>query len=562
MKERREHYYIKTLKRQLAEGKIDRREFLRTATLLGMSATAAYGFVGEITGSRAVRSARAQDMPMGGTLRIAMRTIDIKDPHTFSWVNDSNTCRGTVEYLTRTGTDNVTRPWLVESWEASDDLKTWTLHVRKGITWRSGRDFTADDVIWNIRHVLDDATGSSVQGLMKGYMLEEYDTGEKDENGNAKMATRLWDANAIEKVDDYTVRLNAQAPQLAVPEHLFHYPFLILDPDEGGKFGPGSNGTGAFVVEELNVGKNGRVVKVRDHWSGKGPYIDAFEILDPGDDPTARIGMLASRQVHFVDDADILQLPAFQNMEHVEIHTANTAQTAVARFRRGTHPLADDPKVNKALRMAIDSSVVLGLAHANLGAPAEHHHVAPIHPEYAKLAEWKRDAAGAKALLAEAGHADGIDLEIAVKPDPAWELAAVQAMVEQWKEADIRVKINVLPSAQFWEVWDKDPFCFTPWTHRPLGVMVLGLAYRSGVPWNESNFNNKRFDELLTKAEGILDVDARREVMAEIETLMQEEGPIIQPIWRAVYTPSDKAMLGLETHPTGYYFWENYALKA
>ena len=86
-----------------------------------------------------------------------------------------------------------------------------------------------------------------------------------------------------------------------------------------------------------------------------------------------------------------------------------------------------------------------------------------------------------------------------------------------------------MPGAQFWEVWDKVPFGMTNWTHRPLGIMVLALAYRTGVPWNESNYSNTRFDALLSKAEGIVDVEERREVMAEIEALMQEDGPIIQP---------------------------------
>ena len=80
MNERREHPYIKTLKRQFAAGRVDRREFLRTSTLLGLSSAAAYAVVGE----RVIRSARAQDVPRGGTLRLAMRTIEIKDPHTYS----------------------------------------------------------------------------------------------------------------------------------------------------------------------------------------------------------------------------------------------------------------------------------------------------------------------------------------------------------------------------------------------------------------------------------------------------------------------------------------------
>ena len=75
---------------QLAEGQIDRREFLRYATLLGLSAPAAYAAVRAITGERLVGEARAQGTPpKGGTLRIGMRCQDVKDPHSFSWVEPS-----------------------------------------------------------------------------------------------------------------------------------------------------------------------------------------------------------------------------------------------------------------------------------------------------------------------------------------------------------------------------------------------------------------------------------------------------------------------------------------
>ena len=155
-----------------------------------------------------------------------------------------------------------------------------------------------------------------------------------------------------------------------------------------------------------------------------------------------------------------------------------------------------------------------------------------------------RDIEASKALLAEAGYPDGIELEIACKPDPAWELLAVQGMVEQWKDAGIDVTINVMPSAQFWEVWDKVPFGFTAWTHRPLGFMVLSLAYSSGVPWNESHYANAEFDAKLTEAAGILDVEARSKVMGELETIMQDDGPLVQPIWRAVYVAYDSRGAG------------------
>ena len=70
-----------------------------------------------------------------------------------------------------------------------------------------------------------------------------------------------------------------------------------------------------------------------------------------------------------------------------------------------------------------------------LGLKAEHHFVCAVHPDYAPLPEMTRDPEKAKQLLAEAGYPDGIDIEFNCKRDPAWELATVQAVTEQWAEA-------------------------------------------------------------------------------------------------------------------------------
>jgi peptide/nickel transport system substrate-binding protein len=547
MSEKREHYYIPKLKEQLVEGKLDRREFLRYATLLGLSAPAAYAFAGKVTGEDFAPAARAQGLPQGGNLKIAQRVVEVVDPHSFSWVYDSNVVRQVAEYLTKTGHDNITRPYLVESWEASDDLKTWTLNMRKGVKWHNGRDLVADDAIANLMHMLNPESGSSVIGLMKGYMMNDE-------------GTELWDANAIEKVDDHTFQMNLKVAQVAIPEHLFHYPAAILDPEEGFKFGVGSNGTGAFDLVEHEVGVKS-ILKARDDYWGDGPHLDVLSFIDLGDDPSAEVGAIASKQVHGNYDGDVGQVDIYNAIPHVTLYQANTAQTAVARLQVDRPEFAD-PRVRKAFRLAIDSARVLEIAHRNLGAKGEHHHVSPVHPDYYSLPDMARDVAGARQLLADAGYADGLEAEIACKKDPAWELNAVQAMVEQWKEAGINVNINLMPSAQFWDNWDKVPFGFTSWTHRPLGFMVLALAYRTGVPWNESHYANPKFDELLTKAEGTLDIDQRKEIMKDLETIMQEEGPIVQPVWRAVFSVMDKSVQGYQKHPTNYIFGEELAIES
>ena len=556
-----EHPFVPTLKRQLVERQIERREFLRYATLLGMAAPTAYAFVAKVTGEKLIAPAEAQGaLPKGGTLRLAMRCQDLKSPHTYSWIESSNSARQVLDYLTVTGVDNITRPSLVEKWEPSPDLKTWTLRLRKTVKWHNGRQFTADDVVWNLKRVLDPKTGSSVLGLMKGFLLEDVETGEKDEKGNPKKSSRLWDANAIQKVDDFTVRLNGKSAQLAVPEQLFHYPLLILDPAENGEFKVGSNGTGAFTLTANEVGRK-QVLKARKegYWGG-GPHLDQLEFIDLGDDPAASVSALASKQVDGLYGTDIVQLEALQKIPHVQMYQVATAYTATARMQP-VKPF-DDKRVRQAMRYAIDSNAVLQIAHRGLGQPGEHHHVSPVHPEYAKLAPPQRDVARAKKLLAEAGYPNGIDVEIICRPQPAWELLAVQAMVEQWKEAGIRVKINVMPSTQYWEVWTKVPFGFTTWAHRPLGIMSLALAYRSGGPWNESKYSNPEFDRLLTQAEGTLDVASRRETMSRLEAILQEDGPIVQPVWRAIFTFHDKRVLGFKPHPTLYIFGHQLAIQA
>jgi peptide/nickel transport system substrate-binding protein len=560
MRDAQDHPLVPTLKRQLVAREIDRREFLRYATLLGMAAPTAYAFVARVTGERLVAPAEAQaTLPKGGTLRIAMRCQDLKSPHTYSWVESSNSARQVLDYLTVTGADNITRPSLIEKWEPSPDLKTWTLRVRKSVKWHNGRQFTADDVIWNLKRVLDPKTGSSVVGLMKGFLLEDYETGEKDDKGNPKKSSRLWDAGAIQKVDDFTVRLNGKTAQLAVPEQLFHYPLLILDPAENGEFKVGSNGTGAFTLVENEVGRR-QVLKARKpgYWGG-GPYLDQLEFIDLGDDPAASVAALASKQVDGLYGADIVQLEALQKIPHVQMYQVTTAYTATARMQP-VKPF-DDKRVRQAMRYAIDSNTVLQIAHRGLGQPGEHHHVSPVHPEYAKLPPPQRDVARAKKLLAEAGYPNGIDVEIICRPQPAWELLAVQAMVEQWKEAGIRVKINVMPSTQYWEVWTKVPFGFTTWAHRPLGIMSLALAYRSGGPWNESKYSNPEFDRLLTQAEGTLDIASRREIMSRLEAILQDDGPIVQPVWRAIFTFHDKRVQGFKPHPTLYIFGHQLAIQ-
>ena len=411
----------------MREGRLSRRDFLRKSTLLGLSASSAYALAG-----LAQPAMSAGHLPKGGTLRMGMRVLDISNPHAIAFDEGGTAIRPVCDYLTRTAQDNITRPWLLDRWEASADLRTWTLHIRPGVNWHSGRQFTAEDAAWNVDHVLKPETGSSVVGLMSGYMLKNEPTGEKDDKGNPVTRAVLWDANAIEVVDDLTLRLNLQVAETALPEHLFHFPFYMLYPEEDGKYGVGSIGTGPYTMVEHAVGETAVLERVPgEHYSGGG-HLDRIVITDLGEDSTAAISALLTDQVDGIYELSETQAPMVTGADHIEVYRANTALTAVTRGKVDQAPF-DDPRIMLALRHATDGSAVVERALRGNAGLGDHTHVSPIHPEWADLGPFEFNPGKAREILAEAGYPDGIELEMVVKTQPKWELDVAQVMVQDWE---------------------------------------------------------------------------------------------------------------------------------
>lgn len=548
------HPAIPRLAEQLTRGRIDRREFLRTATLLGLAAPLAYGVAGRITGTGAVPAARAQtgEARRGGVLRCSMNIKDCSDPAIYDWSEKGNVARQVIEPLVMLGSDNIARPWLAERWEASEDLKTWTFHLRRGVKWNNGDDFIADDVIANFTRWLDPATGSSNYGRFAALRGPE--------DGDPMLD------NAVEKVDDHTVRFNLRVPDLALPENLTDYPALIVHrrfAEEGANFVENPVGTGPFLLREFAIGQTA-VFEKRDpaeYWSDE-VYLDGIRYIDHGDDPAASLAALASDQVDLLFRLfSIDQVPAVEALPGIRLYQTVTAQTGVARMRV-TEPPFDNPALRRAIQACMDRQVLLELGNQGYGEAAEDHHVGPIHPEYAPLPPLQQDYERARALLAEAGHPDGLNLSIDCVAQPRWEPTTCQVIAEMLRPAGINLAVNIMPGGTYWDRWLSAPFGFTSWAHRPLGVTVLNLGYRSGVPWNETSYANPEFDRLLDQANGMLDVDERRAVMAELERILQNDAIIVQPFWRSVFTAGSDAVEGFQIHPAEEHHYHHTWLQA
>src|SRR5262245_49859252 len=367
------HPYIPELVEDLRNHRVSRREFVRTSALLGLSATSAYALAARITGEPVTPAAHAQ-AGKGGVLKIGMAVQEMTDPATFDWVPKSNIARQMVEYLTITGPDNVTRPYLIEKWQASPDLKTWTFNVRKGVTWSNGDPFNADDVVFNFKRWLDPKTGSSNMGLFAA-MTDEI-TG-----ADGKKVKKMTEG-AVEKVDAYTVRLHLNRPELAIPENCYNYPTAIVHRsfEEWGKdLSKKPVGTGPYELVEFKVGERAVVRKGKAPYWGGEVSLDEIHYVDLGDDRNAMLGALASGQIDYTIELGIAQLDAVKTLPGVQLFEVVTAQTGCARMQVTQKPF-DNKKVRQALLACINKGQALELSYRGKGAPGEDHHVAPIHP--------------------------------------------------------------------------------------------------------------------------------------------------------------------------------------
>jgi peptide/nickel transport system substrate-binding protein len=537
----RKHPLIDCLWSDHKAGNLSRREFLRFAALLGLATTtASHLFHLAIPG-------HAMGAVYGQKLRIAGLLPESEHPAENVSMPASQVLRQVAEYLTYTDRNNITHPFLLDRWVVSEDLRIWSLHLKKNIFFNNGQAFTADDVIFSIEQWLRPDINSPMKSILGDCLTP----------------------SGIRKIDSHLVVLYLSRPELELPEKLFHPSAMILNHRTfEGNFMEAPHGTGPFRIEKFENNIRCLLRRRYDYWQPGLPFLNEIEFLDLGRNISSRVTALKSGTVDLIDLSDTGSSDVYstlKNDRNIRLTPVPTARANVLRMRVDREPW-DDNRVRRALKLCQHRDKIRYLAYKDQGAIGNDFHVCPTHPEYCEKKTIKFDPRRAKSLLAEAGYENGLDIHLTIaegKPD-----IRTQALVLQndAARAGFRIHLQEVPGHEYYRNRTKFDLGITPWAHYPLGVTALKLAgavdeQGNPGPWNETRWVDEEFSQLLRQAGNTLDILERKALFCKLEKIQMNQGAVGIPCWQNSYIASRKRVQNIQPHPNDYLFLNKVWLK-
>lgn len=447
----------------------------------------------------------------GGRLRLGIagaNTSDSWDGRTHSDSFMIMCGHGAVfDCLTEVAADGQLKGELAESWEASADAKTWTFKLRKGVTFHSGKPFGADDVIASLEMHTAEGAKSAAKPIVSAI-------------------------SEMKKISDHEIQMTLEAGNADFPFLLSDYHILMFPAGEIDEAIASGNGTGLYEVVSFDPGVRFVGKRVASHYKdGEAGFFDELEIIAIND-ASARMNALMTGQVDAVNRVDVKTETLLKANPNVNIFEVTGNQHYTFPMQTGLDPFSD-LNVRKALKHAINREEMVDKILLGHGKVANDHPIGPANQYFASdLEQNSYDIDKAKFYMKEAGLTElNVDLS-AANAAFAGAIDAAQLYQASAKAAGININVVQEPDDGYWSnVWLKKPWCACYWSGRATEDWMFSTAYETGVPWNDTGWENARFQELLLTARAELDSNKRREMYTEMQMLMSDDGGTVIPMY-------------------------------
>ncbi len=496
---------IKDLEKAAVEGKLDRREFIKRATALGLAAPFATSLL--------TQSVHAGMTPKkGGKFTFGSShgsTTDSLDPGTHENGFATNLVFAYANHLFEVDNTGKLIPELAESFEASKDAKTWVIKLRKGVEFHNGKPMTADDVIAAMNHHRGEDTKSAVKSLLSA-------------------------VTEIKKTGSHEVTFTLNAGNADFPFILSDYHLAILPAFEGKMDWQAGFGTGGYIIDRFEPGVRATFKRNPNYFKSGRAHFDEVEMVSLGD-TTARQSAVMNQEVdaiYRVDPKTVHLLGRNPNLSILEV-TGTLHYTFPMRVDQAPF---DNYDLRMAVKLSVDREALVNKILLGHGAIGNDHPISTSQPFHnGEMTQRKYDPDKARHHLKKSGFSGTLDLSTS---DAAFAGAVDASLLIKDSAAKAGLDINVVrePKDGYWSnVWNKKAWCACYWGGRPTVDWMFAAAYMNDGKWNDTAWKTgpaaDRFNKIVLEARSELDTNKRRAMYYEAQVLVNDDGGALIPMF-------------------------------
>lgn len=478
------------------------------------------------------------------------------DPHLATSVSAGKVLINLFEGLTRPDPATLEpQPAMAERWEVSEDGLSYTFHLREA-AWSDGAPVTAGDFVFGFRRLLDPELGASYAFML--YPLKHARAVNRGE--------RPVEDLGVEAVDDRTLALSLDQPTPYLLSLLYHWTAFPLPEHVVARFGTAANrasawtrpenlvGNGAFTVAEWAAEDVIRLEKNPGYWQAGEVWLEGAEFR-PFTDASAEERAFRGGRLHLTYALPRSRLEHYraERPEVLRVDPYLESNGYIVNVRR---PVLDDPRVRRALSLALDRRAVTEQVLNGVRDPA-FTYVPPGTAGFQSAVELGENVEEARRLLAEAGYPGGegfpeLELILASGQDPQ---NVAQVAQQFWlTRLGVGIVINNLERKTYFSRRSAGEFdlCFLGWVGDYVDPTTFLDLWRSEATGNPAGWENPDYDRLLVRA--ALAGEERMAVLAEAEALLLRDLPIIPLYFGATQYLKDPRVEGwranlLDRHP-------------